>query len=1215
MTKNLAVLLCTAVLTAGAAEFYKADNQDALSFGSSWVGGIVPGEDDVAVWDGDILTAEDWTYVLGDDLAWHGIRIINFASESLTINNDGHTLTLGSGGLDLIEAESSFKFYLYTPLTLSAPQTWSISKATAYLYGYIAGTDPLTLTGTGWYAFYNPVTITAETLIDCVGVYLRENGSFAGPVTLLPEKNLRVNRSDAATWSQIFEERSVANNGLFMFGGLSGSTRGTVTLEEGDSLISTTSSSRGSGRVTVQLNDVIQNGGDITANWLDLVGGTFTQTQGTTLIDYVASIGIGGSVVGAPERNLTVAGGEFEARRLLIGVGNSYAYPGLFVLNNGLVKIDSNSDLRYYGVSIAAANGDSLSLSPTRDPAGILRISGGTLETPQISYGDFYFADRSSNWDVTNGFARFELRGGEVYVGKGGIGPAPAWKSSNTGNSRSETIWSGGLLAATSDFNCRTKVVLSDNDGGITIQAADADGLPKTITMQKPVTGWGSLLKTGSGALVLEGTATYTGKTTIADGTLRLGASIEPAVWSANDLVGATGTTVNSWPCSNGAENWTFTSAVAKNIQNHFTPPKVADELINGHKAVRFSGTTDALALSALATPTTPVNGSLDMEKLSVALVIRPLDTGKGSGEDIRNTAGIIGSQYSTDNNGGLWSLGLRQDGAIGAGIGSIASTWTTAWNTENQLTAGTPYVVIYTWEGKSHIEANVNGICHQKPVGNTPATLASTRIIMGINEAGFGFNGDIAEIRFYKGVCLTTQEQDNIGAELAATYGATYLPATPPSEAGTHTTLPLEANSEPEVEIPAAFAAWNTDSLAGTAGTVVNSWSDTTGTWAFNSTVAKAIHNWATSPTIGTQTIGGHKTLQFDGDKNLLAITGGGSAPTPASGATDLTVAVVLRPHGRGGVGGQGDWRSSAGIFGQSYTINPNWGLTLSANGLVGAGISSESNQTTAWSERPMFYDNDAHIAIMVWQGGDSVSINMDGTVNTVVTSQSAELFKTRIILGSNENGNCFAGEIAEIRLWQSSITLEQQNALGLELARKYSLPEEGYLPEPEPMAESSLASHEVEIAAGAELYTRSGSFHVMDGQKIRGGGKVNGELVLKSGGILEAGSNGALKLDSLTIETDGVLHWHYGANGEFSTTEVTGNVELPQGRAILSINAAGNNLTPRGVLLQYGETLTDNGTTWEIIDGSGATHVVHDQVNKQLLVKTPVGTMILIR
>ena len=68
-------LLSGLSLSAAAADVTKADNADNLSLGSAWLGGTVPGLNDVAVWSSAAAGANPLS--LGADLSWSGLRILD----------------------------------------------------------------------------------------------------------------------------------------------------------------------------------------------------------------------------------------------------------------------------------------------------------------------------------------------------------------------------------------------------------------------------------------------------------------------------------------------------------------------------------------------------------------------------------------------------------------------------------------------------------------------------------------------------------------------------------------------------------------------------------------------------------------------------------------------------------------------------------------------------------------------------------------------------------------------------------------------------------------------------------------------------------------------------------------------------------------------------------------------------------------------------------
>ena len=73
-------------MTAGfgfAANVFKANDTDNLNLGTSWVGGVVPGASDVAVWDSTVADVNNTTNALGANTAWGGVKILNPAGNIL----------------------------------------------------------------------------------------------------------------------------------------------------------------------------------------------------------------------------------------------------------------------------------------------------------------------------------------------------------------------------------------------------------------------------------------------------------------------------------------------------------------------------------------------------------------------------------------------------------------------------------------------------------------------------------------------------------------------------------------------------------------------------------------------------------------------------------------------------------------------------------------------------------------------------------------------------------------------------------------------------------------------------------------------------------------------------------------------------------------------------------------------------------------------------
>ncbi|MBC7782736.1 MAG: hypothetical protein H7144_02770, partial [Burkholderiales bacterium] len=72
----VAAVPVVAASSALAAPISKADNLDALNLTTSWVGGVVPGATDVAVWDSTI-TSGPLSNILGANLNFGGLRVVS----------------------------------------------------------------------------------------------------------------------------------------------------------------------------------------------------------------------------------------------------------------------------------------------------------------------------------------------------------------------------------------------------------------------------------------------------------------------------------------------------------------------------------------------------------------------------------------------------------------------------------------------------------------------------------------------------------------------------------------------------------------------------------------------------------------------------------------------------------------------------------------------------------------------------------------------------------------------------------------------------------------------------------------------------------------------------------------------------------------------------------------------------------------------------------
>ena len=186
-----------------AAEIFKAPNADDLGSTSSWVGGSLPTDADVAVWDATVPAGSAPLFSLST--AWRGIKVVgndgNQMIDSFNTTGTAVELALGAAGLDASAATSGTTFLLDTPtvtLRSRTSQTWSVGDgATVHLMGplkrglgdanngYSGGSHiHFNLTGTGEVKLDGGVTtyaggMTANTIIPGATIGSGANLDFA----------------------------------------------------------------------------------------------------------------------------------------------------------------------------------------------------------------------------------------------------------------------------------------------------------------------------------------------------------------------------------------------------------------------------------------------------------------------------------------------------------------------------------------------------------------------------------------------------------------------------------------------------------------------------------------------------------------------------------------------------------------------------------------------------------------------------------------------------------------------------------------------------------------------------------------------------------------------------------------------------------------------------------------------------------------------------
>jgi autotransporter-associated beta strand protein len=410
-------------------------------------------------------------------------------------------------------------------------------------------------------------------------------------------------------------------------------------------------------------------------------------------------------------------------------------------------------------------------------------MSGGTLNAAQISFGKLT-QNVSSGTVVRDGYASVELTGGTMNIGERGFGPCSLWNTSDDPDILPSAWYdvrmSGGTLGALTPFTNRARTRLSDRHGGLTVRAADPAGQPRDIVMEESLIGPGGFTKTGGGTLYLKAANTYTGRTDILAGALTLDTkAVAPAtpvdlpqataVWVADSLGAAPGAEVTDWPSTNTTHH--FTLNIAKAIRSASTAPRIATQPIGGRAAVAFDGLNNALGLTGVNP--TPVTGATN---LTIALAMRSDSLGKGQASPSGSYGTSVPlSQTNPASDQNRWRIGYTATGRLGASvITNFPGMHTSAvWAPPRLLNDDEPHVMLFTWTAGGDTIVEVDGYAHEAPDLSGVKSITKSRMMMGTDEGGNPFRGDIAEVRFYNNKHLSIEQRRWLGLELARTYGA----------------------------------------------------------------------------------------------------------------------------------------------------------------------------------------------------------------------------------------------------------------------------------------------------------------------------------------------------------------------------------------------------------------------------------------------------------
>ncbi len=288
---------------------------------------------------------------------------------------------------------------------------------------------------------------------------------------------------------------------------------------------------------------------------LDLAG--FDQTIGTLAGAGAITLGAGTLTVGSNNTPTTFSGtisgtgGLTKTGTGTLALSGTNTYSGATTVSAGTLYINGSGAMSAasdYTVGVGALLNvnDSLGTVTAGSIAGAGQIrieSGSTLETGATNASTTFSGMIYDSGGIRKvGTGTLTLSEENTYSGGTTIagGAISISKDSNLGSTSGALTLDGGVLQVTGTTlnGLARDIVLGANGGGFEIVEAG-----NSFIVSQSLSGTGSLAKTGAGTLVLKGASSYSGTTTVSEGTLRAGAA---NAFSANSTVTvASGTTLD----------------------------------------------------------------------------------------------------------------------------------------------------------------------------------------------------------------------------------------------------------------------------------------------------------------------------------------------------------------------------------------------------------------------------------------------------------------------------------------------------------------------------------------------------------------------------------------------------------------------------------------------------------------------------------------------
>ncbi|NDE78940.1 MAG: transporter, partial [Chitinophagaceae bacterium] len=342
----------------------------------------------------------------------------------------------------------------------------------------------------------------------------------------------------------------------------------------------------GSGTVIVRyLGPEVANGG-VASPGIALAKGytlhTFSITEGQmtsgsfSFIPKVSpnAVTVSGNISGSGNLNLNALGGSFtflgdntytgtttiNAGTLQIGAGGTTgSLTSSSIINNAGLNFNRSNDLNYAGTisgagTVTKLGGGALTLSGSNTYSGTTTVSEGTL---QIGAGGTS-GDLTSVSIINNALLSFSRSDDLIYAGtisgsgtftKSGTGTLTL--SGNNTYSGTTTISGGTLQIGAGDASGSLLSNSIINNAALSFNRSDSYNYGGSIS------GTGILTKAGVGTLTLSSNNTYSGTTTVSEGTLQIGAGGTSGSLTSSSIIN------NAWLNFNRSNDLTYAGTIS----------------------------------------------------------------------------------------------------------------------------------------------------------------------------------------------------------------------------------------------------------------------------------------------------------------------------------------------------------------------------------------------------------------------------------------------------------------------------------------------------------------------------------------------------------------------------------------------------------------------------------------------------------------------------